>query len=290
MSAALMLTACPGEEPVLGGNGDDAGTEAGSTGGTGSTEGTDGATLDTEGTEASTGESGTTGESDTGEPACVGVTPILDPEPETDTGEDTTDGGMDTDTGVDTDTGTETDTGGETTDTGGETTTDTGEEGTETGEPPCPECAPIWDLYDFQPQSCGYTETYGLDSFEGHVTLIAMLAGWCSYCQSQAGKMEEMRLELALEGYDVQMIAINATSADNDDDRQNLVDRCAFPLFQDIDEVDAWDLHGGTKDDLVIYHADGTMAVFLDQGGEVNTNLSTDEGYANVKQALLDAF
>jgi hypothetical protein len=33
-------------------------------------------------------------------------------------------------------------------------------------------------LYDFQPQSCGFEETYGLDSFHDYVTLVALLQGW----------------------------------------------------------------------------------------------------------------
>jgi thiol-disulfide isomerase/thioredoxin len=155
---------------------------------------------------------------------------------------------------------------------------------------PCAECAPAWRLTDFQPRSCGFEQSYGLDSFEGHVTLVALLAGWCSYCQSQTVKLEQLQLELALEGYDVQMVTINGTTANNADDQQELIDRCSFPLFQDVDEVGAWDLHGGGKDDLFIYAADGTLAQALPVEGELDTNLSTDEGYANVKQALIAAF
>ena len=38
--------------------------------------------------------------------------------------------------------------------------------------------APSWSLYDFQPESCGYKQAYGLDAFEGRVTVVAILAGW----------------------------------------------------------------------------------------------------------------
>ncbi|HIN85761.1 MAG TPA: hypothetical protein EYN06_04700 [Myxococcales bacterium] len=37
---------------------------------------------------------------------------------------------------------------------------------------------PNWSLYDFQPQSCGYTGTYGLDVYTGHVTVVVLLAAW----------------------------------------------------------------------------------------------------------------
>ncbi|PRP99004.1 hypothetical protein ENSA5_29250 [Enhygromyxa salina] len=157
------------------------------------------------------------------------------------------------------------------------------------GDPPCVDCAPYWRLYDFQPQSCGFEQTYGLDSFQGHVTLVALLAGWCSYCQSQALKMEQMRLELRLEGYDVQFLAINMVSADTEEYQQNLIERCAFPLFQDTPEDDAYDLHGGGKDDMYIYSPDGTLFLELPVGGDISTNLGTDEGYDNIKQALIDA-
>ena len=37
---------------------------------------------------------------------------------------------------------------------------------------------PEWELYDFQPRSCGYKATYGLDLFKGRVTVVALLAAW----------------------------------------------------------------------------------------------------------------
>ena len=37
---------------------------------------------------------------------------------------------------------------------------------------------PSWELLDFQPRSCGYKATYGLDLYKGHVTVVALLAAW----------------------------------------------------------------------------------------------------------------
>jgi hypothetical protein len=37
---------------------------------------------------------------------------------------------------------------------------------------------PIYQLKDFQPLSCGYGATYGLDTFKGKVTVAVLLAGW----------------------------------------------------------------------------------------------------------------
>ena len=43
----------------------------------------------------------------------------------------------------------------------------------------CPgSTAPAFALFDFQPQSCGFQATYGLDLYENHVTLVALLAAW----------------------------------------------------------------------------------------------------------------
>ncbi len=35
---------------------------------------------------------------------------------------------------------------------------------------------PPWTLADFQPQSCGYESTYGMEAYKGRVTVVALLA------------------------------------------------------------------------------------------------------------------
>lgn len=70
-------------------------------------------------------------------------------------------------------------------------------------------------------------------------------------------------------------------------DGVKLTTRSSFPMLQDLDTVGAWGLHGGHKDDFLIYRADGTLADYLPTGGERITNLSTPEGYANVKNAII---
>lgn len=37
---------------------------------------------------------------------------------------------------------------------------------------------PDWQLFDFQPRSCGFEATYGPEIFDGHVTVVALLASW----------------------------------------------------------------------------------------------------------------
>jgi hypothetical protein len=94
-----------------------------------------------------------------------------------------------------------------------------------------------------------------------------------------------MRLELVAEGHVVAFTAVNKSDAA--DDQAELVARCAFPLFQDLVEVDAWDLHDGHKDDIYVYDREGRLAAYLPQAGEVSMVLSTAEGYANLKSAIL---
>ena len=99
-----------------------------------------------------------------------------------------------------------------------------------------------------------------------------------------------MRLELLDEGYEVNFVAIN--KADAVDDQAELTSRCSFPLLQDLDDIDAWGVHHeGVKDDIYIYRADGTLADFLPtEDPDRSTDLSTDEGYANLKNAIIAAF
>jgi hypothetical protein len=40
------------------------------------------------------------------------------------------------------------------------------------------EAAPVFALTDFQPQSCGFGATYGLEAFKGKVTVVVLLAAW----------------------------------------------------------------------------------------------------------------
>jgi hypothetical protein len=37
---------------------------------------------------------------------------------------------------------------------------------------------PIYQLQDFQPRSCSYGLTYGLNQFLGRVTFVALFASW----------------------------------------------------------------------------------------------------------------
>ena len=102
--------------------------------------------------------------------------------------------------------------------------------------------------------------------------------------------MEQMRLELKKAGYDVQFVAINLASAQDKAYQDALVYRCAFPLLQDLDEVGAASLHHhGSKDDFYVYSKDGKLFDYLPIVGPRNTVLATEDGYKNVKDAIIAA-
>ncbi|MBC8243302.1 MAG: redoxin domain-containing protein [Verrucomicrobia bacterium] len=146
---------------------------------------------------------------------------------------------------------------------------------------------PEWELTDFQPKSPRFNETYGLDHFRGRVTFVALLATWCGFCKTQIEKMEEMRKEFAANRIEVNFVVVNITSGESE--QNEFISRSSFPLFQDTALVDAFTLHKGGKDDYYIYNERGELTDFFAYGGDRESNLATAEGFANLKQAVLDA-
>ena len=146
---------------------------------------------------------------------------------------------------------------------------------------------PSFVLEDFQPNSEGFGESYGLDRFQGKVTYVSLWASWCGYCRSQATNMAAIHEALIELGVDVNVVAINVTTGV--ETQSLLADTCSFPLLQDTTEIDAWSLLNGGKDDMYIYDAEGKLLVHLPAQGDVETTLSTPQGFANVRDVLLAA-
>ena len=146
---------------------------------------------------------------------------------------------------------------------------------------------PDWELTDFQPKSSKFNETYGLNHFRGRVTFVALLATWCSYCKIQIEEMEEMRKEFAANRIEVNFIAVNISTGASE--QGEFTSRCSFPLFQDTDLENVFGLHQGGKDDYYIYNERGELTDFFPFRGERESDLASPEGYANIKQAILDA-
>ena len=145
--------------------------------------------------------------------------------------------------------------------------------------------APSWKLEDVQPQSCGYGQVYGLDAFRGQPILVVLMWSGCGFCQAQAAKLQEMEYELAAEGLAVQIIIVNMVNERNP--IGELTNRCTFPIFQDVESVDAIGLHGGKKDDFYFYDGDGVLRRHMTYGEQDNIVLNEPEGYEHIKTALV---
>lgn len=149
--------------------------------------------------------------------------------------------------------------------------------------------APDYALEDVQPQSGRFGETYGLEGFAGRVTVVAIVASWCSFCQSQVQQLEGMGVDLSLEGLAVNMVAVNQIDAESTVD--NFIERCSFPILQDVEAVNAWAAHDGKKDDIAIYGPDGVLIEFI-RVSELPSSiraLATDEGYAWMRERIVAA-
>lgn len=98
-----------------------------------------------------------------------------------------------------------------------------------------------------------------------------------------------MRLELAREGVQAQIVIVNDSRANNDEDRNQLISRTRLPLFQDTSYKSVWTALVAAKDDMMIYDRAGKLVQYIPHKGAVPSILSTPEGYAAVKNALVTA-
>ena len=84
--------------------------------------------------------------------------------------------------------------------------------------------APQWSLGGFFiPASPRFGESYGLDAFDGTVTLVSLHTAWCGYCRTQAIFMEQMLGELRAEGYEVEFITVNKIDAADEGYQQAMI-------------------------------------------------------------------
>ena len=159
---------------------------------------------------------------------------------------------------------------------------------------------PNFVLQDLNPSSCGIGKHYGLEAFHGAVTFVVLLRSTCGYCHAQLEKLEQLRFELLAMNFELNMVVINEIGTEQTIDY--LTQRSQIPVFQDHDSVQAWqalsdpdtdDMNlrvGGDKDDMYIYDANGQLWRFLDDDDDTHQlNLSTDEGYAYLKDTLIEA-
>jgi thiol-disulfide isomerase/thioredoxin len=155
----------------------------------------------------------------------------------------------------------------------------------------CANCAgsrpPGFELADVQPQSCSFGENYDVGAFQGRPTVVALLAAWCSFCQSQSTRMEQMRNELAADGLDVNFVIINGDDAGDRIDE--FIQRVPFPILQDTVEAGVWEAFGGAKDDIFVYDSELSLVEWISPRGETPYNLSEEAGYAHLRAAIMTA-
>lgn len=152
---------------------------------------------------------------------------------------------------------------------------------------------PNFELTDFQPQSCLFGQTTSLESYKGRVTLLSLMRSTCEICQGTIEYLEQMQLQLELEGYEVYFVVINQPTYEAS--QQEFIDRASFPLLQDTLDVKAWDLLSQLEplqgtDDIYIYRADGTLSSYFSYAANNPTiMLETPAGWDNVYNAILAA-
>lgn len=86
-------------------------------------------------------------------------------------------------------------------------------------------------------------------------------------------------------GKEVNYVGINMSAADAW--QMELTKKCSFPLLQDQTEINAWGLLGAGKDDFLLYDSNGKLVQHLPAFGGINVDLSTMDGYKNVRDAIL---
>lgn len=152
----------------------------------------------------------------------------------------------------------------------------------------CPICEgslpPSVAMEDVNPASCAAGQTYTVGACDGRPTVVALLAAWCAFCQSQALRMEEIRAEFEQQGIEVNFVIINADNAT--EQIGELISRTRVPILQDLESIGAWDLFTGAKDDIYIYDAQLRLVDFLSPRGDKPYNLGNPEGYAYLVDAI----
>ena len=86
---------------------------------------------------------------------------------------------------------------------------------------------------------------------------------------------------------DVSLYVINESGSDLA--LEALVNASTLPTFQDYWGLDVWGMHTGGKDDFFVYGSDGKLSAYFKGYLPPNSDLSTPDGYANMKEAILNA-
>ena len=101
-----------------------------------------------------------------------------------------------------------------------------------------------------------------------------------------------MQYELQAMDVDVNFVIVNRTAPDPQ--IEALTNRCNFPVFQDVQAVNAWGMMDGQKDDFYFYDREGILRAFTDATEDIALTSYDDppeeptSGYTRIKQMVLD--
>ena len=73
---------------------------------------------------------------------------------------------------------------------------------------------PAWQLQDVNQNSARFTETFGLDAFEGKVVVLSLYKVNCAFCAQQMGYLQVLKDHLAGEGFDVAFASLLKNSGE----------------------------------------------------------------------------
>ena len=73
---------------------------------------------------------------------------------------------------------------------------------------------PTWQLQDVNQNSERFMETFGLEAFEGKVTVVSMYKINCAFCAQQMGYLQVLKDQLASEGFDVAFATVLKNSGE----------------------------------------------------------------------------
>jgi hypothetical protein len=101
--------------------------------------------------------------------------------------------------------------------------------------------------------------------------------------------MEDLRKDLAAAGTLFHVVVVNIIGGEPS--LSALTSKGIFDCLQDVSSAKVWTLMGGGKDDMFVYRQGGRLAPggYFPIAGPISSNLSTADGYKNLRDAIVAA-
>nr|KAI8749425.1 selenoprotein P-like [Biomphalaria glabrata] len=104
-----------------------------------------------------------------------------------------------------------------------------------------------------------------LATHSGKVVLVALMKGYCSYCITQASRLDALKSRLASEGYpDIAMVIVNGGESISRNSIANLQQASSIPVIQDNEQHTMYqEIFRRNKDDFIVYDRCGQRSVVI---------------------------